>query len=186
VKDGELSDSGQEELELDVEEITVPVADGEPEASEPPVEDPLSVEILLESLEGVTAERDDFRDSLQRLQAEFENFRRRSSSETEQRISAGVSRLAEALLPVLDACDAAAAQGLQEVSPIQSALETVLINNGLTRIETLGARFDPTCHEAMSFETGEGNEQVVVEELRPGYLWSGSVLRPAMVKVREQ
>jgi len=38
----------------------------------------------------------------------------------------------------------------------------------------------------MSFETGEGNEQVVVEELRAGYLWSGTVLRPAMVKVREQ
>ena len=149
-------------------------------------EDPLSVEVLLESLEGVTAERDDFRDSLQRLQAEFENFRRRSSSETEQRISAGVSRLAEMLLPVLDACDAAAAQGLDEVSPIQSALETVLTNNGLFRIETLGAPFDPTHHEAMSFETGEGNEQVVVEELRPGYLWGGAVLRPAMVKVREQ
>jgi molecular chaperone GrpE len=186
VNDGELSDSGQEELELNVEEITVPLTDGEAESSKPGPEDPLSVETLLESLEGVTAERDDFRDSLQRLQAEFENFRRRSSSETEQRISAGVSRLAETLLPVLDACDAAAAQGLQDVTPIQNALETVLNNNGLTRIETLGAPFDPTRHEAMSFETGEGNEQVVVEELRPGYLWSGAVLRPAMVKVREQ
>jgi molecular chaperone GrpE len=186
VNDGEQSDSEYEELELQVEEIMAPLAEKESESSEPVPEDPLSVEALLESLEGVTAERDDFRDSLQRLQAEFENFRRRSSSEAEQRISAGVSRLAETLLPVLDACDAAAAQGLNEVGPIQSALETVLNNNGLNRIETLGVPFDPTHHEAMSFETGEGNEQVVVEELRPGYLWNGTVLRPAMVKVREQ
>ena len=90
MKDGELGDSEQEELELDVEEIAASLDDGESELSEPVSEDPLSVEVLLESLEGVTAERDDFRDSLQRLQAEFENFRRRSSSETEQRISAGV------------------------------------------------------------------------------------------------
>ena len=95
MKDGELGDSEQEELELDVEEIAASLDDGESESSEPVPEDPLSVEVLLESLEGVTAERDDFRDSLQRLQAEFENFRRRSSSETEQRISTGVSRLAE-------------------------------------------------------------------------------------------
>ncbi len=182
----EPSDSEQEELELNIEEINVASVDAQGQSSEPAPADPLSVETLLESLEDLTAERDDFRDSLQRLQAEFEYFRRRSSSAVEQRISTGVSKLAEALLPVLDACDAAAAQGLLDVNPIRTALETVLNNNGLTRIDTLGAPFDPTHHEAMSFETGEGNEQVVVEELRPGYLWSGTILRPAMVKVREQ
>lgn len=52
MNDGELSDSGQEELELNVEEITVPLTDGEAESSKPGPEDPLSVETLLESLEG--------------------------------------------------------------------------------------------------------------------------------------
>ena len=60
MKDGELGDSGQEELELDVEEIAASLDDGELESSEPVSEDPLSVEVLLESLEGGTAERDDF------------------------------------------------------------------------------------------------------------------------------
>ena len=102
--------SGQEEFELDVEEQQVASSDLAADFDFVS-EDPLSVELLLESLEGVTAERDDYRDSLQRLQADFENFRRRSSQESEQRISAGVSKLVEALLPVLDACDAAEAQG---------------------------------------------------------------------------
>jgi molecular chaperone GrpE len=62
----------------------------------------------------------------------------------------------------------------------------VLNKAGLVRIEALGAPFDPNHHEAMSLETGEGNEQVVVEELRSGYLWMSTVLRPAMVRVREQ
>tara|TARA_B100000902_G_scaffold397887_1_gene462968 strand:+ start:1035 stop:1595 length:561 start_codon:yes stop_codon:yes gene_type:complete len=186
VNDEEENSSEQEELDLNVEQQEGLPSDPAVESSESVPEDPLSVELILESLEGVTAERDDFRDSLQRLQADFENFRRRSSQESEQRISAGVSRLVDALLPVLDACDAAETQGLHDVGPIQSALITVLNNEGLTRIEALGAPFDPNHHEAMSFETGEGNEQVVVEELRAGYLWSGTVLRPAMVKVREQ
>lgn len=177
--------SGQEEFELDVEDQQVASSDLAAD-SDFVSEDPLSVELLLESLEGVTAERDDYRDSLQRLQADFENFRRRSSQESEQRISAGVSKLVEALLPVLDACDAAEAQGLQDVGPIQSALTAVLNKAGLVRIEALGAPFDPNHHEAMSLETGEGNEQVVVEELRSGYLWMSTVLRPAMVRVREQ
>tara|TARA_Y100000768_G_scaffold157170_1_gene117307 strand:+ start:28 stop:588 length:561 start_codon:yes stop_codon:yes gene_type:complete len=186
VSSEEESDSGQEELELDVEQLEGLSSDSTASSSESVPEDPLSVELILESLEGVTAERDDFRDSLQRLQAEFENFRRRSAQESEQRISAGVSRLAEALLPVLDACDAAEAQGLGDVEPIQTALIAVLSKVGLARMEVLGAPFDPNHHEAMSLETGEGNEQVVAEELRSGYLWAGAVLRPAMVKVREQ
>ncbi len=144
----------------------------------------LSVEDLLDSLEQVTAERDEYLDALQRLQAEFENFRRRSHTESEQRIASGVARLAEALLPVLDACDAAAAQGLDDVAPIQSSLAVVLQKEGLERIETVGAAFDPNEHEAVMHEAGDGGEQVVVEELRSGYRWNGRTLRAAMVKVR--
>ncbi|MDP7066767.1 MAG: nucleotide exchange factor GrpE [Acidimicrobiales bacterium] len=185
MKDEEINQPEQEALELEVEDESFPLnSDGAPPEA---LEDaPLSVEDLVETLETVAIERDDFRDSLQRLQAEFENFRRRSSKEAEQRISHGISRLVEALLPVLDACDAATAQGLDEITPIRNALETVLANNGLTRIEALGVPFDPTQHEAMSLESGGGDEQVVVEELRAGYRWGQSILRPAMVKVSGQ
>ena len=102
-----------------------------------------------------------------------------------QQIADGVSQLAEALLPVLDACDAAEAQGLEDVAPIKGSLETALQKYGLVRIEAVGAPFDPNQHEAVLHETGDGGEQVVVEELRPGYRWGQRVMRAAMVKVRD-
>lgn len=144
----------------------------------------LTVEDLLESLEQVTSQRDEYLDSLQRLQAEFENFRRRSATESELRIANGLARLAESLLPVLDGCDAAVQQGLEEVAPIRSSLTVSLEKEGLERIPAVGVPFDPNEHEAVMHEAGDGGEQMVVEELRSGYRWKGRVLRAAMVKVR--
>ncbi len=145
----------------------------------------VSVEDLVESLEQVNLERDELRENLQRLQADYENFRRRSLNESNQRISAGLSRIAEALLPVLDACDAALTQGLTDVVPVQASLEGVLQKEGLCRIQALGEVFDPNKHEAVMHESGDGGEQIVVEELRSGFLWGEKVLRAAMVKVRD-
>jgi|TARA_B110000444_G_scaffold150995_1_gene141281 molecular chaperone GrpE len=145
----------------------------------------VSVEDLVESLEQVNLERDELRESLQRLQADYENFRRRSINESNQRISAGLSRIAEALLPVLDACDAALTQGLTDVLPVQASLESILQKEGLCRIEALGEVFDPNKHEAVMHESGDGGEQTVVEELRSGFWWGEKVLRAAMVKVRD-
>ena len=145
----------------------------------------VSVEDLVESLEQVNLERDELRENLQRLQADYENFRRRSLNESNQRIAAGLSRIAEALLPVLDACDAALTQGLTDVVPVQASLESVLQKEGLCRIQALGEVFDPNKHEAVMHESGDGGEQIVVEELRSGFLWGEKVLRAAMVKVRD-
>jgi len=183
VTEDEIDGSEQTQLDLAVDEAEDSPTD--PDASNVEPEEPLSVEELIEALERVTAERDDYRDSLQRLQAEFENFRRRRSGEMKQQIADGVSQLAEALLPVLDACDAAEAQGLEDVVPIKGSLETALQKYGLVRIEAVGAPFDPNQHEAVLHETGDGGEQVVVEELRPGYRWGQRVMRAAMVKVRD-
>ncbi|MBJ82502.1 MAG: nucleotide exchange factor GrpE [Acidimicrobiaceae bacterium] len=187
-EDIDNSEQTELELELDVDGLVDSSADPGIEnlelLTDEPLE-PLSVEALVESLENVTTERDDYRDSLQRLQAEFENFRRRSSGGIDQRIASGISRLAESLLPVLDACDAAEAQGLEEVAPIKTSLEAVLQKAGLRRIEAVGAPFDPNQHEAVLHETGDGSEQLVVEELRPGFWWGERVLRAAMVKVRD-
>ena len=152
-------------------------------------------EMLLEALsnelqtlkgefETAQAELESARDQHLRLQAEFENFRKRSATDSENRINAGLARLAEGLLPVLDGCDAAVAQGHQEVAPIQSSLSVALEKEGLERMSAVGAPFDPNEHEAVMHEAGDGGEQVVVEELRTGYRWKGRVLRAAMVKVR--
>lgn len=146
--------------------------------------DPISVEDLLETLEATTAQRDEYLEALQRLQAEFANFRKRTMADTSDRVAAGVGRLAEALLPVLDACDAAVAAGESSVGPIAKQLADVLGKEGLERIPAVDHPFDPEVHEAVMHEPGDSDAPVVSEELRSGYTWAGRVLRPAMVKVR--
>jgi molecular chaperone GrpE len=131
------------------------------------------------------AERDEYLEALQRVKAEFDNFRRRSAKERLELIERANAGLVERLLPVLDACDAALAHGASDVEPIHKSLVEVLEREGLERMTPEGQPFDPTRHEAVVHEPGGGEgEATVVECLRPGYLWKGQVLRAAMVKVR--
>ncbi len=139
-----------------------------------------------------TTERDEYLDQLQRAQADYQNFKRRNANERQAQIDKGVSLVVESLLPVLDACDAAALQGSSEVTPIAQALLQALGKAGLKRIDVMGAVFDPNEHEAVSNEPGDGaehsesDEQVVTEEFRTGYRFNGQVLRASMVKVGQR
>jgi molecular chaperone GrpE len=173
----------EEVLSTDSPDVEPVADDDDDESAVAVIADEISVEDLVDTLETVTRERDDYLDSLQRRQAEFDNFRKRTMAEHADRISAGLSRLAEALLPVLDACDAAVGQGDESVAAVQSQLMAVLAKEGLERIDAVDAPFDPAEHDAVIHEAGDG-EQVVVEEMRAGYRWAGRVIRPAMVKVR--
>ena len=114
---------------------------------------------LAAQLEAVTAERDDYVDQLQRQRAEFQNYRKRVESERRQQVAAGVSRLAESLLPVLDGCDAATAQGHSEVDAVGQALMVALGKAGLERIDAVGEEFDPTQHEAVIFEQAPADNE---------------------------
>ncbi len=147
--------------------------------------EPLTAEQLVADLERVVAERDRYLAALQRSQADFENHKKQSQRRLTDEVERRVSSFAEALLPVLDACDAALAHGAAEVEPIASALLLVLEKEGLTRIDPIGQVFDPTVAEAVVHEPGEGGEHVVSEVLRAGYAWQGRVLRPATVKVTD-
>ena len=130
------------------------------------------------------AERDEFREALLRVKAEFDNHRKRvARDEADQRERAAAS-LAEKLLVVLDACDAAISHGADDVEPIAKMLGELLEREGLVRLAPAGDPFDPNHHDAVMHEPGDGGEPVVVETLRTGYEWKGRVLRPAMVKVR--
>ena len=140
---------------------------------------------LLAQLDAVTAERDDYLDQLQRQRAEFQNYRKRVEAERRQQVSAGVSRLVESLLPVLDGCDAATAQGHGEVAAVGQSLMVALGKAGLERIDSVGEPFDPTQHEAVTIEEAvDDAPQIVTAELRSGFRFDGRVLRAAMVKVR--
>ena len=170
------------------------VVEAEPEASsddddeDEVVEDEDTPEALEADLFAVlatelAAERDDYLDQLRRLQADFENYRKRVLKQQEATAERATEGLVADLLPVLDACDAAAQHGDDAAGPIAKALAEVLEKQGLVKLAPEGETFDPNHHEAVAHEPGDG-ESVVTEVLRPGYVWKGRVLRPAMVRVR--
>lgn len=145
-----------------------------------------TVEELIELLESAVSTRDEYLDALRRNQADFENYRKRAARQVADETARALESLVEKLLPVLDACGAAALHGSAEVAPIQAALVGTLEKDGLERVDPVDAEFDPSRHEAVMHEpAAEGDATTVVSEvLRVGYAWNGRVIRPAMVKVR--
>jgi molecular chaperone GrpE len=137
----------------------------------------------LSELEIALVERDEWMDRAQRIAADFENFRRRHATQRADDIDRATGRLAEALLPVLDACEAAFLQHPAEIEPLFNLMLSELKKQGLESMNLHEQPFDPHLADAVLHEPGEG-EPVVSEVLRSGYMWNGKVLRPAMVKVR--
>ena len=145
------------------------------------------------TVEELTRERDEYLDSLQRLKAEFDNFRKRTESERAAQAARASESLVKELLPVLDDLERAlvAAEEHEEakledgVRLVHRALADVLARAGLAEIETDGA-FDPHVHEALLAQPVEGAEPgSVVEVLQKGYRLGDRVLRPARVVVAE-
>lgn len=143
----------------------------------------ISVEDLVLDLERVSAERDEYLDGLRRLQAEFENYRKAVAKREVDAKERANDKIVNELLPVLDACDGAVANGSADVEPIRNAIVENLSRQGLERLEPAGEAFDPALHEAVMHEASSDVEvPTVAEVLRVGYGWNGRVLRPAMVK----
>jgi len=143
--------------------------------------DQLAEEIDSELLE-LAAERDTFRDLAQRIQADFENYRRRMQTQIRDEADRATGKLAEALLPMLDATEAAYLRHPDEVGPLLNLLLGELRKQGLESLDLEGQPFDPNLADAVAHEAGEGGEIVVAEVLRSGYRWKDRTLRPAMVR----
>lgn len=145
-----------------------------------------SVEEVIGLLERTTIERDEYLDTLRRNQADFENYRKRAAKQVADDAARAVEGLVEKLLPVLDACDAAVHHGATEVEPVYAALLGALEKEGLVRVAPHDEAFDPNVHEAVMHEPADEDQTgtVVSDVMRPGYLWKGRVVRPAMVKVK--
>ena len=168
-----------------------PASAGPPPSPEPPegeglAEAEAAVESDLMALEVLQRERDDYLDTLRRLQADFDNFRKRTLKQQSDLLERAARGLVEKLLPVLDAADLAVAHGGGEaVVQVAGLLMDTLMKEGLEGIDPeVGDPFDPTVHEAVAHEPGDGGAQVVAGLMRPGYRWKGELLRPAMVQVR--
>jgi molecular chaperone GrpE len=143
-----------------------------------------SAEAVEVDIERLLAEREQFRDIALRLQADFENFRKRADKLRIDEVDRATGRMVEDLLPVLDACELAYAHGVQGIEGVWSGLLGALRKYGLEPMDSADKPFDPAHHEAVVHEPGEGGDPVVSEVLRTGYTWKGKVLRPAMVKVK--
>lgn len=145
-----------------------------------------ALEKAVTDLERVVSERNEYLDLARRVQADFENFKRRTDTQRSEVGERANESLVVELLPVLDACAAATAGGSSDVAVIEASLRSVLSKLGLTSVDESGITFDPMVHDAVLSEPGDGDdgETVVAEIMRPGYVWRGRVVRPAMVKVR--
>jgi molecular chaperone GrpE len=159
--------------------------------------DVTAAEAAVESdLAQLAGERDELVDTLRRVQADFENYRKRVLREQTALVERATERLVEDLLPVLDSFDGALGSFGAADSPegekvrdgvvgIRTQLVSVLEKAGLERIDADGAPFDPNEHEAVLQDSGSGDPHVA-ETMRTGYRLKGRVLRPAMVRVTHE
>jgi molecular chaperone GrpE len=141
------------------------------------------------------SEVDEYRAHLQRLQAEFDNYRKRVLREQTSAVELAAQPVLRRLLEVLDDFDLALMHAedrpdfdrfLHGVELVYAKLIDTLRAEGLERMEAQGTPFDPELHEAL-MQSGEGDgDPVVVDVLRPGYTLKGRVLRPAGVRVERK
>ena len=155
------------------------------DAASSEIDAPLGFDVS-DVLAAVTKERDDFKDLALRLQADFENFRKRVTAQVTDDVDRATAKLVESVLPVLDACEAAAAHGVQGIESVWSSLLGALQKQGLEALDLADKPFDPATADAVVHEPSDGSENgpMVVEVLRTGYRWKGRVVRAAMVKVK--
>jgi len=152
-----------------------------------PVNDP---GLLSAELEQVKGERDQLLDRLARLQAEFDNARKREVKERSDSRDYTISHTVEPFLGVMDnfqlalKADGTAEQLRGGVELILKQMEDALKGLNVQAVETVGAQFDPRIHEALgSIETKEFPDHQVLEEIRRGYRIREKLLRPALVRI---
>ena len=147
--------------------------------------------LLIRELGDARLEADELLGNLQRVTAEFDNYRKRTERDRVDTVLRAGQRVIESLLPTLDSLDAAIAiepASETEIKMVDGMRSThaqlleALKLDGFAPIEAVGTPFDPALHEAVSVIPGEG-DQIVDQEVRKGYVMGGRVIRPSLVVV---
>jgi len=144
-------------------------------------------------IDALSAERDEMKTLAQRVQADFDNYRRRNSNVRADSLDEGVRNAVLTLLPAYDSLERALSAAKEDSSPLAEGLRLVyrqfsdaLAKLGLVPIEAVGKPFDPAYHDAIMQCEVEGAEPgTVVEEFQKGYMHKDRVLRHSMVKVSQ-
>lgn len=127
------------------------------------------------------------KDDYLRLAADFDNYKKRAEKEKENIGTASIAYFVNAIFPLIDNFEMAMAQErvAKEVEALNSMLTSVLQSLQVEEVGKIGENFDPSLHEAVE-HSGEGDSQIIDAVLRKGYLFQGSLIRPAMVKVKSE
>jgi len=182
-------DQSQQATAQDLEQAETVIPESAAQDASAPQEDAAESSLLDE----LRSQLDEQQQRLLRLQADYDNFRRRTRQEKEDFAKYASSEVVEKLLPVLDNFDRALAAGrsgndyealIKGVDMIYRQFKQVLEQVGLSEMNAVGQPFNPEYHNAvMKVEDEEHEEGIVLEELQKGYMFKDKVLRPAMVKV---
>lgn len=147
-------------------------------------------EVFEEEKNKIKDEIDEMNDRYKRLLAEFENYKKRTQKDKEGLKDLLVSDIMTSILPVIDNLEKAVKVQTEDkayqdgVKMVLKQLQDVLLYNGVKEIETVGKKFDPELHEAVSHVTDEKHgENVIIEEFRKGYRIGNRVIRHSMVIV---
>ena len=141
-------------------------------------------------IEALKTELENTTDRLKRMMAEFDNFKKRSAKEREQLYNSILSDIIASFLPVIDNIEKAINAPTEDenykqgVELVAKQLSDLLISLGVEEIKSVGNKFDPELHEAVSMVQDENlGEKEIKEEFRKGYTLKGKVIRHAMVIV---
>jgi len=180
--------NGKTDVKLDLEH-ELPAAEGG-EESTPPA-GVAAAEATTSEMDKLRTERDALLDRLARLQAEFDNARKRAAREQQEFREFAAADAIKAILPALDSFERALKAPAGEGNDLRSGLELIyrqfqdaLQKLGVQPIPAVGKEFDPRVHEAVEMvETNEVEDHHVLDELQRGYKYKERLLRPAMVRV---
>ena len=141
----------------------------------------------LEEIAKLARQNSELIGDLQRTRADFENFRKQVELQREQAKTIAKHATISKVLPLIDDMSRAIKAHPDLLAPVQKTLDKTLKALNLTPIDSNpDTVFNPEFHNAITMEEGDGDKEVIAEELIPGYLYEGEVLRAAMVRVKHQ
>lgn len=141
----------------------------------------------LEEIAKLARQNSELIGDLQRTRADFENFRKQVEVQREQAKTVAKHTTVSKFLPLIDDMSRAIKAHPDLLAPVQKTLDKTLKSLDLAVIDSNpGTVFNPEFHNAISMEDNDGEKEVIAEELIPGYLYEGEVLRAAMVRVKHQ
>ena len=184
-KDEEILEEMQKQIDEAAAEETETAEDAAEEIAPEEAPEPIEAELALAAKVTETEER------LKRLQADFENFRRRTRQEKDELANMVTQDIIKDLLPMIDNFERAIAAETADAASFQQGIEMIykqlmeiLAGKGMEVINTADAKFDPNFHQAvMRVQNPELEDDTIAMELQKGYMVKGKVVRPSMVQV---